>query len=44
MLRSDIVLIPFPFTNLTSNKRRPALVLNSNNDDVTICFITTQIK
>jgi mRNA interferase MazF len=44
MNRGDIVLIPFPFTDLTGNKYRPALILIESEDDVTVCFITTQLK
>lgn len=44
MNKGDIILIPFPFTDLSGNKLRPAIVLFSNEYDVTICFITTQIK
>lgn len=44
MNKGDIVLIPFPFTDLSGNKNRPALILFDSEDDVTVCFITTQLK
>jgi mRNA interferase MazF len=44
MNKGDIVLIPFPFSDLTGNKNRPAIILVDSDDDVTICFITTQLK
>jgi hypothetical protein len=34
----------FPFTDLKGSKNRPAVVLYSNSVDVTICFITTELK
>jgi len=44
MKKGDIVLIPFPFTDLTGVKNRPAIILYSSDEDVVICFLTTQLK
>jgi mRNA interferase MazF len=46
--RGDIVLVPFPFTDLSSAKQRPALVIspdafNRANQDVVLLAITSQI-
>jgi mRNA interferase MazF len=38
----DIVLVPFPFTDLSSHKVRPALVLSGFKEDVTVSLITSQ--
>ena len=40
MNKGDIVLIPFPFTDLSGNKNRPAIILVDSEDDVTACFLT----
>lgn len=45
--RGDIVLVSFPFTDLSSTKRRPALVIspdiyNSRREDVVLVAITSQ--
>lgn len=40
----SIVLTRFPFTDLSGDKRRPALVVSRDNDrrsDLVVCFITS---
>ncbi|MCX6351839.1 MAG: type II toxin-antitoxin system PemK/MazF family toxin [Bacteroidetes bacterium] len=44
MSKGDIVFIPFPFTDLSGNKIRPALVLAETELDVTVAFISTQFQ
>ena len=41
-VKGDIVVIPFPFSDLTGTKRRPALVIaDLPGDDVILCQITS---
>jgi mRNA interferase MazF len=42
-VKGDVVVLPFPFSNLSDSKRRPALVLSGlDGDDVILCQITSQ--
>lgn len=45
--QGDIVLVPFPFTDLTTTKKRPALIIspdsfNQFNQDLVLAAITSQ--
>ena len=42
-IKGDIVVLPFPFSELSQAKRRPALVITSlPDDDAILCMITSQ--
>ena len=42
-IKGDVVVIPFPFSDLTESKRRPAFVIaNLEGDDVILCQITSK--
>ena len=42
-VKGDVVIIPFPFSDLSGSKRRPALVLaDLPGDDIILCQITSQ--
>lgn len=45
----DVVLVPFPFTDLSSSKSRPALVLSARGfqkagKDVVVCAMTSNLQ
>lgn len=44
MVKGDIILIPFPFSDLSGSKLRPVVVLLESLNDITVCFITSQFK
>jgi len=43
-VKGDVVVLPFPFSNLSASKRRPALVIAviPPYDDVILCMITSK--
>ncbi len=42
-VKGDVVVLPFPFSDLTQAKRRPALVMAElKGDDLILCMITSQ--
>lgn len=47
--QGDIVLIPIPFTDLTSQKRRPTIIISSNNynekhEDIVVVALTSNVE
>jgi mRNA interferase MazF len=45
----DIIMIPFPYTDLTETKQRPAIIVSNNNyndtlDDVVVCAVTSKFQ
>lgn len=42
-VKGEVVVLPFPFSDLSASRRRPALVIAPlQNDDVILCMITSQ--
>ena len=43
LIKGDIVVLPFPFSDLSNFKKRPALVISTlKGDDLILCQITSQ--
>lgn len=44
--QGDILIVPFPFSNLHSIKRRPVVVLSKkfNGNDLIVCGVTSNLK
>ena len=45
LVKGDVVVLPFPFSDLSASKKRPALVVAAlEGADVILCQITSQVK
>ncbi len=45
LVKGDVVVLPFPFSDLTKSKKRPALIVaDLDGDDVILCQITSQAR
>ena len=47
--QKDIVLVPFPYSDLSGSKRRPVLIVSNDNynqkfQDVLVCVITSNLR
>jgi len=40
--KGDVVLVTFPFTDLSGEKRRPSLVVGASEEHIVVAFITTR--
>lgn len=44
-LKGDVIVLPFPFSNLLQSKKRPALVVaNLKSEDIILAQITSGLK
>jgi mRNA interferase MazF len=44
-IKGDVIVVPFPYTDLSNAKKRPALVITELiGDDVIICQITSHLS
>ena len=41
-VKGDIIIIPFPFSDLSSSKKRPAFVIKDLGQDIILCQISSQ--
>jgi mRNA interferase MazF len=42
-MKGKIVLVRFPFTDLSAAKLRPALVIHENDRDIVVAFISSRV-
>lgn len=40
--KGDIIITPFPFTDWTNTKRRPALIIKTHQEDAILLLITSK--
>ena len=45
LVKGDVVVLPFPFSDLSASKKRPALVVATlKGDDIILCQITSAAR
>ena len=45
LVKGDVVVLPFPFSDLTASKKRPALIIAVlEGNDVILCQITSRLR
>ena len=45
LVKGDVVVLPFPFSDLSASKKRPALVIATlEGEDLILCQITSQLR
>lgn len=45
LVKGDVVVLPFPFSDLSASKKRPALVVATlQGDDIILCQITSAAR
>lgn len=45
LVKGDVVVLPFPFSDLSSSKKRPALIVaNLEGEDIILCQITSKMR
>ena len=45
LVKGDVVVVPFPFSDLSASKKRPALVIATlEGDDLILCQVTSKAR
>lgn len=45
LVKGDVVVVPFPFSDLSASKKRPAVVVATlTGDDIICCQITSEAR
>ena len=45
LVKGDVVVLPFPFSDLSKSKKRPALIVAKlEGDDIILCQITSEAR
>ena len=42
-MKGAVVLVPFPYTDLSATKMRPAVIMTENESDVVVAFISSKM-